>query len=97
MNDLDKSDSYTSETDRKEVLKSARTNQTKVIKFEGKAENGETVTWFVAYRGKYGWSACRANGEWVDEPTDDEVRYVVDECNHVELVDHSDTPEEVTL
>lgn len=83
--------------DQDELLRTARTDRTKVLRFDGRTEDGAEITWFVAYRGIYGWSACRATGEWMDEPTDGDVEAAVDEYDHVELIDCSETPDEVAL
>jgi hypothetical protein len=92
-------DGGTSETgiDSDELLRTARTNRNKVIRFDAYPDGESPFTWFVAYRGKYGWSACRGNGEWMDEPTDDDVEHAVDKYDHVNLIDRSETPEGVTL
>jgi len=83
-----------SETD--EILRKVRTDRTKAIRFDDTVD-GEPITWYAAYRGKYGWSACRGNGDWMDEPSDDAVEWACGECEHVELVDVSETPEAVDL
>lgn len=83
-------------SDRQELLRTVRTRRDKVLRFDA-SEDGGSFTWFVAYYGRYGWSACRANGEWSDDPTDDDVRYAFDEYDRVELVDRSELPEEVAL
>ena len=80
-----------------ELLRTVRTRRDRVLRFEGRTEDGCLVTWFVAYRGKYGWSACRRTGEWMDEPTDDEVRAAVREYDAVEVVERGDLPEVVEL
>jgi len=87
----------TAGTDREELLRTVRTRRDKALKFDGKPEDGGRITWFVAYRGRFGWSACRGTGDWMDEPTDDEVEAAIRNYDHVQLVDLADTPEEVTL
>jgi hypothetical protein len=84
-------------TDKDELLRTAKTERTKALKFDGEAEDGERITWFVAYRGNYGWVGCRGDGSWMDEPDEEEIEHAVDEYNTVELVDRSDLPAEVNL
>lgn len=85
------------DAEKDELLRTVRTRRDKVLRFDGEAEDGGLITWFVAYRGKFGWSACRGTGEWMDSPTDDEVEWAIDEYDHVQLVDRLETPEEVDL
>jgi len=92
MNDTDDA-----ELQREELLRKARTRRDKVIRFDSYPEDEMPFTWFVAYRGKFGWSACRGNGEWMDEPSDKDVEVAVKKYDHVKLVDRSDTPDEVSL
>lgn len=80
-----------------EMLRTVRTRRDKVLRFDGEAEDGGPVTWYVAYRGGFGWSACRATGEWMDDPTEDEVESSVEVYDHVQVVDRSEIPEEVSL
>jgi len=80
-----------------EILRTARARRDKVIRFEGNARDNCRVTWYVAYRGKYGWVACRGTGEWVDDPSDADVEAAVREYDVVELVDRSETPGVVEL
>ncbi|AFH22003.1 hypothetical protein OSG_eHP14_00115 [environmental Halophage eHP-14] len=83
--------------DQDEILRTARARRDKVLRFDGETEDGGRVTWFVAYRGKFGWSACRATGEWMDEPTDEDVEAAVREYEYVKLVDRSEVPDQVSL
>lgn len=83
-------------TRRDDLLREVRTRRDKALRFSGETDEGE-VTWFVAYRGKFGWAACRENGRWMDEPSDDDVEAAVQKYDEVELVDQSNTPEQVTL
>ena len=83
--------------DRKEMLRTVRTRRDKVLRFDGEDDHGYKITWYVAYRGNFCWSACRATGEWMDEPDEDEVESSFDVYDHAEVVDLSDTPEEVAL
>lgn len=85
------------ETDADELLRTVRTRRDKVLRFEGVTEDGCRVTWYVAYRGKFGWSACRGTGEWVDEPSDADVEAAVEKYDYVDLIDRSDTPDGVNL
>lgn len=92
MTDTDRSD-----TEREEMLRTVRTRRDKALRFDGEDEDGYKITWYVAYRGNFGWSACRATGEWMDEPDEDEVQSSFDVYDHAEVVDVSETPEEVAL
>lgn len=84
--------------DTDELLRTARTHRNKAIRFEGEAEDGERVTWFVAYRGKFGWIACRDTGERSSyDPPTSEVRESFNVYDRAELVDISDTPDAVEL
>lgn len=86
------------ETDNpEELLRTVRTRTDKILRFDEESEDGGLLTWFVAYRGKSGWSACRGTGEWMDEPSDDAVEWSIQEYDHVQVVDRSDLPEEVPL
>jgi hypothetical protein len=80
-----------------QLLRTARIRRDKVLKFSGRDEEGAFITWYTAYRGKYGWSACRGTGQWADSPTDDEVEAAFDVYDEVELLDRSETPDEVEL
>jgi hypothetical protein len=80
-----------------ELLKTVRTRRDKILRFDAYPDDGHPFTWFVAYRGKFGWFACRENGEWIDEPTDDDVEAAIREYENVEIMNRSDTPEQVKL
>lgn len=80
-----------------EILRRARTHRNKVLRFVGETPDGEALEWYVAYRGEFGWSACRGTGEWMDEPSADDVEYALEEYDEVELIDRSETPKEVAL
>ena len=84
--------------DAKEVLlRKARTHRDKAIRFDGSDEHGDALTWFVAYRGEFGWVACRGNGQWMDEPSSEEIENAFNIYDQVEMIDQSETPEQVTL
>lgn len=83
--------------DTEEILRTARTRRDKAVQFIGDDEDGVRIEWYAAYRGKFGWSACRSDGEWMYEPSEAEVEDAADVYDHVELVDLSETPEAVTL
>ena len=83
--------------DQDEIVRTARTRRDKVIRFAGEGVDGEPVTWYVAYRGKYGWVGCRANGSYTSEPDEEVVLESFDVYDEAELLDRSDTPDEVIL
>jgi len=85
------------DTDREGKLRTVRTRRDKVLRFDGEDEDGCKITWYVAYRGNFGWSACRETGEWMDDPDEKEVRSSFDVYDHADVVDISETPEEVTI
>lgn len=91
------SEQASGEADREELIRKVRTDRNKVLRFDAYPDDGGPLTWFVAYRGKYGWSACRATGEWMDEPSEDDVKHAVRKYDQVQLMSRFDTPEEVTL
>lgn len=80
-----------------ELLRAARIRTDKVLRFVGETYDGETITWYAAYHGKFGWAAYRSPGECTDDPSDEDVKLAFEEYDRVELVDRSETPEEVTL
>lgn len=87
-----------SDTGTKQILREARTHRNKAIRLDSYSDDGGPITWFVAYRGNFGWSACRGDGEWLDDPTEGAVEWAIEEgFDEVELVDLSKTPEEVDL
>lgn len=81
---------------RDDLIRDVRVRRDKALKFEAEDDVG-TLTWYVAYRGKFGWVACRGNGRWMDEPSDEDVESAVREYDNVELVERAGTPEQVTL
>lgn len=80
-----------------ELLRTVRTRRDKVLRFDGMREDGLLVRWFVAYRGTFGWVACRHDGQWMDNPTDSDIEDALEVYDRVKLVDRSTTPEEVEL
>jgi hypothetical protein len=86
-----------SEPETTDPVRTVRIRRDKVLKCVGDDRDGVPVTWYVAYRGKYGWSACRSDGEWMDEPTDEDVETVPSVYDRVEVVDRADLPDEVPL
>jgi len=86
-----------SETDREELLRTARTHQNKALRFEDRFENGELATRIVTYTEKFGWLECRRESYWIDGTTNDEVEAAISECDRVQLIDLDDIPGEVAL
>jgi hypothetical protein len=80
-----------------DILRTVRTRPDRVLRFEGTTEDSCRVVWFVAYRGKYGWVAQRRTGEWMDEPSDEDVRAALETYDSVAVVHRAELPEVVRL
>lgn len=77
------------------VLREVKTDRTKLIRFTGETEDGEPITWYTAYRGKFGWTAFRPDGEIEDSPDEDDIRDAFHVYDSAEVVRNSETPEGV--
>lgn len=80
-----------------ELLRTVKARKDRLLKFDGQADDGGRVTWYVGYLGKYGWSACRWSGDWMDNPDEDEIRAAFDVCDDVKLVDRTEIPDRVDV
>lgn len=90
------SDAESGEETKQDLLTKLKSRRDKVLRFDVYDDSGP-YTWFVAYKGNFGWSACRGNGDWEDAPDEDEVEWAIDEYDEVQLVDRSDLPKEVSI
>lgn len=97
MKDTANSEKDADEIDRDGMIQRVRSRRDKLLKFDGEAEDGGRVTWFVGYLGKYGWSACRWTGDWMDDPDEEQIRAAFDVYEYVELVDRCEVPEQVEI
>lgn len=80
-----------------ELLRTARTYYNKALRFvgefDGTANDGEPVTFYMVYRGDCGWSMYQENAEWMGNLTEELVEASFDVYNSVELVDVSEIPQ----
>ena len=85
------------EMNRGEMIQTVRTRHDKLLKFDGQDRDGDRVTWFVGYLGKYGWSACRGTGDWTDDPDEKQIHAAFGVYDNAEVVNRSEVAEQVEI
>jgi hypothetical protein len=79
------------------AMQTVRVRPDKLLRFEGEHKEDGRVVWYVAYRGKYGWVACRGNGSYTSHPDEDDVLHSFIVYDDEAVVDRAETPDEVIL
>jgi len=80
-----------------DAMRTVRVRRDKLLRFEGEHDEGDWVTWYVAYRGRYGWVACRVNGSHTSHPDEDDVLHSFDVYDDAAVLDRAEIPDEVIL
>lgn len=81
-------------TGKDDLIRTLKARRDKVLKLQSEVEDADP--WFVDYRGKDGFvsSTTEVSDSSVTESS---LEYAIDAYLNVELIDRSETPEEVTL